>query len=128
MATKIRLARLGAKKRPFYRVMVADSRSPRDGKFIEIVGTYAPLLPKDDVNRVKLNAERITYWLSTGAQPSEKVEKLLKNAGIEKPANENAAKAEKKEAKAKPAKAAKAEGEKAAPAKKPAAKAKKKAE
>jgi small subunit ribosomal protein S16 len=82
MATKIRLARLGAKKRPFYRIMIADSRSPRDGKFIEIVGTYAPLLAKDDANRLVLKSDRITYWLGTGAQPSEKVEKLLQNAGL----------------------------------------------
>jgi small subunit ribosomal protein S16 len=91
MATKIRLARLGAKKRPFYRIMIADSRSPRDGKFIEIVGTYAPLLAKDDANRVSLKADRITYWLGTGAQPSEKVEKLLQAAGLLKVANQNPA-------------------------------------
>jgi len=102
MATKIRLARLGAKKRPFYRIMVADSRSPRDGKFIEIVGTYAPLLAKDDANRVKLSSERITYWLGVGAQPSEKVEKLLQAAGLIKAENQNrpAAKVEKPKKKA----------------------------
>src|SRR5665647_33009 len=89
MATKIRLARLGAKKRPFYRIMIADSRSPRDGKFIEIVGTYAPLLAKDDEKRVTLKTDRITYWLGTGAQPSDKVEKLLQQAGLIAVSNQN---------------------------------------
>ena len=68
MATKIRLSRKGSKKAPFYRIVVADSRAPRDGKFIEIVGTYAPLLAKDNAERVKFKSERLEYWLSTGAQ------------------------------------------------------------
>lgn len=87
MATKIRLARAGAKKRPFYRVVISDSRSPRDGKFIEKVGTYNPLLAKDDNNRVLLKNDRIEYWLNTGAQPTEKVAKLIKLAGITKANN-----------------------------------------
>jgi small subunit ribosomal protein S16 len=82
MATKIRLARRGAKKAPFYRIVIADSRCPRDGKFIERVGTYNPLLAKDDSNRVSLKTDRIEYWISTGAQPTDKVEKLIKAAGI----------------------------------------------
>jgi small subunit ribosomal protein S16 len=82
MATKIRLSRRGAKKAPFYRIVIADARAPRDGKFIEIVGTYNPLLAKDNALRVVLKDERIKYWLSTGAQPTEKMAKLLKNAGL----------------------------------------------
>lgn len=78
MAVKIRLTRLGTKKKPFYRVVVANSTAPRDGKFIEIVGTYNPMLPKDSSERTKLKMERIQYWLSVGAQPTERVEKLLK--------------------------------------------------
>ena len=89
MATKIRLSRLGAKKRPFYRIMVADARAPRDGKFIEIVGTYAPLLAKDDEKRVVLKSDRISYWLGTGAQPSDKVTKLLQVAGLLKVSEKN---------------------------------------
>jgi small subunit ribosomal protein S16 len=84
MATKIRLSRKGAKKAPFYRIVVADSRAPRDGKFIEIVGTYNPLLAKDNEERVKFKADRLQYWLSTGAQPTEKTEKLIKVAGLSK--------------------------------------------
>ncbi len=82
MATKIRLSRRGAKKAPFYRIVIADARAPRDGKFIEIVGTYNPLLAKDNTARVVLKDERIKYWLATGAQPTEKMAKLLKNAGL----------------------------------------------
>ena len=82
MATKIRLARAGAKKRPFYRMVVADARSPRDGKFIEKVGTYNPLLAKDSTERVVIKADRIEYWLSQGAQASDRVRKLIENAGI----------------------------------------------
>lgn len=78
MAVKIRLTRLGTKKKPFYRVVVANSTAPRDGKFIEIVGTYNPMLPKDNGDRTKLKMERIQYWLSVGAQPTERVEKLIK--------------------------------------------------
>ena len=85
MATRIRLARGGAKKRPYYRIVVADARSPRDGKFIEKVGTYNPMLPKEEGNRVVLKADRITYWLEQGAQPSDRVEKFLKDAGVANP-------------------------------------------
>lgn len=82
MATKIRLARGGAKKSPFYRVVVADARSPRDGKFIEKIGTYSPILSKDDAGRVVFQKDRVEYWIGTGAEPTEKVEKLLIAAGL----------------------------------------------
>lgn len=82
MPLKIRLARGGAKKRPYYRVVVADSRSPRDGRFIEIVGTHNPLLPKDSEDRVKLDEERIKHWLSVGAQPTDRVHRFLDAAGL----------------------------------------------
>ena len=81
MAVKIRLKRMGAKKRPFYRVVVADSRSPRDGRFIETVGTYNPLVEPAEV---KLNEELVLSWLNNGAQPSDTVKNLLSNAGIMK--------------------------------------------
>jgi len=77
MAVRIRLSRAGAKKTPHYRVIVADSRSPRDGRFLERVGTYHPLLPRDHPDRVKLKVERIKYWLEKGAKPSGKVSKFL---------------------------------------------------
>jgi small subunit ribosomal protein S16 len=76
---KIRLKRIGAKKKPFYRIVVADSRSPRDGKFIEQIGTYNPLT---DPSEIKVDAEKAKKWLSTGAQPTETVKKLLKIAGV----------------------------------------------
>lgn len=82
MATKIRFTRHGAKKKPFYWLVVADARAPRDGQFIEKLGTYNPLLAKDNDNRVSFNKERINYWLSTGAQPTEKAEKLFTLEGI----------------------------------------------
>ncbi len=82
MALKIRLARGGAKKRPYYRIVVTDSRNARDGKFIERVGHYNPLLPKDHDNRVKLEGERIAYWLSVGATPSDRVARFLGEAEI----------------------------------------------
>jgi small subunit ribosomal protein S16 len=82
MALKIRMARGGAKKRPFYRIVVADIRSPRDGRFIERLGTYNPLLPKTSDERVKLNEERIKYWLGHGAKPSDRVNRFLDEAGI----------------------------------------------
>ncbi|TYC50086.1 30S ribosomal protein S16 [Weissella muntiaci] len=81
MAVKIRLKRMGSKKRPFYRVVVADSRSPRDGRFIEIVGTYNPLTEPAEV---KLDEELVMSWLNNGAQPSDTVKNLLSNAGIMK--------------------------------------------
>ncbi len=84
MAVVIRLSRAGAKKRPFYRLVVADSRFPRDGRFIERVGTYDPKKPKDSPERVKLELERIKYWLSKGAQPSDRILRFLDAAGVMK--------------------------------------------
>lgn len=89
MAVKIRLARGGSKKRPYYRIVVADERSPRDGRYIEKVGTYNPALAKDDEKRVILLEDRIKYWLSTGAQPSDRVLRFLDAAGILKRAPRN---------------------------------------
>ncbi len=83
MATKIRLARGGAKKRPFYRIVVADSRSPRNGSFIEKIGTYEPLLSKDNANRLILKEDRIQYWLATGAETSDRITKLFGLRGID---------------------------------------------
>ena len=77
MALKIRLARGGAKKRPFYSIVIADVRAPRDGRFIEKVGTYNPLLAKDDPNRVQYKEDRIKHWLSVGAQPTDRVARFL---------------------------------------------------
>ena len=95
MALAIRLARGGAKKRPYYRIVVADSRAPRDGRFIEKLGTYNPLLAKDSPERVKLDADRISHWLSVGAQPSDRVLRFLDAAGIkERAARNNPKKAE----------------------------------
>ena len=82
MALAIRLSRGGAKKRPYYRIVVADSRNPRDGRFIEKLGTYNPLLAKDSPERVKLDADRIQHWLGVGAQPSDRVLRFLDAAGI----------------------------------------------
>lgn len=82
MSLKIRLSRGGAKKRPFYRIVLADSRMPRDGRFIEKLGTYNPLLTKDREDRVVLNEERIRYWLGVGAQPTDRVAKFLGKAEI----------------------------------------------
>jgi len=82
MALKLRLARAGAKKRPFYRIVVADSRSPRDGRFIERIGTYDPLKPKDAEDRVKIDQDRAEYWLSKGAQPTDRVARFLGKAEI----------------------------------------------
>jgi len=79
---KIRMARAGAKKKPFYHIVAADSRSPRDGSFLERLGTYNPALPRDAANRVVLNAERIKYWISKGAQVSDRVAIFLGKAGI----------------------------------------------
>src|SRR5690606_9640509 len=94
MSLKIRLTRAGAKKRPFYRIVVADSRYPRDGRFIEIVGTWNPILPKDDPKRVVLNAERIAHWTQHGAQPTVRVLRFLDAAGLAKrPARNNPEKA-----------------------------------
>ena len=82
MAMKIRLARGGSKKRPFYRIVAADSRMPRDGRFIEKLGTYNPLLPKDSEERVKMNMERVQYWLGEGAQPTDRISRMLEAAGV----------------------------------------------
>ena len=84
MSLKIRLARVGAKKRPQFRVVVADSRYPRDGRFIENLGTYNPMLPKDSKERVKLDLDRVKHWLSKGAQPSDRVLRFLDAAGVRK--------------------------------------------
>jgi small subunit ribosomal protein S16 len=87
MSLKIRLARGGAKKRPFYSIVVADSRSPRDGRFIEKLGTYNPMLERSHNDRVTLKTERIQHWLGVGALPTERVARFLGEAGlVEKPA------------------------------------------
>ncbi|RWM22401.1 MAG: 30S ribosomal protein S16 [Mesorhizobium sp.] len=83
MALKIRLARAGSKKRPYYHVVVADARSPRDGRFIEALGSWNPLLPKDG-ERVKVDVDRVKHWLSHGAQPTDRVLRFLDEAGIAK--------------------------------------------
>ena len=82
MALKIRLARGGAKKRPFYRIVVAEASAPRDGRYVERVGTYNPMVPKDHEQRLALNGERISFWMSKGAQPTERVHKMLASAGL----------------------------------------------
>ncbi len=82
MAMKIRLARGGSKKRPFYSIVAADSRMPRDGRFIEKLGTYNPLLAKDSEDRVKFDAERVQFWLGKGAQPTDRVARFLEAAGL----------------------------------------------
>lgn len=82
MSVKIRLTRGGAKKRPYYRIVVANSRDPRDGRFIEQVGTYNPMLPREHEDRIRLQTERIQTWLSNGAQPSDRVARFLADAGL----------------------------------------------
>ncbi|WP_457649826.1 30S ribosomal protein S16 [Profundibacter sp.] len=120
MAMKIRLARGGSKKRPFYRIVAADSRMPRDGRYIEKLGTYNPLLPKDSEERVKMDMERVKYWLSEGAQPTDRVSRFLEAAGVlekktrnnpnkGKPGDKAVARAEEKAEKAAAAAAAPAE-------------------
>lgn len=95
MAVSIRLSRGGSKKRPYYRIVVADARAPRDGAFIEKVGTYNPMLAKDDANRIVLNAERLKHWVSVGAQPTDRVARFLDAAGIkERAVRQNPKKAE----------------------------------
>ena len=95
MSMKIRLARGGSKKRPFYSIVAADSRMPRDGRFIEKLGTYNPLLPKDSEERVKMNMERVEYWLGQGAQPTDRIARMLEAAGkLEKKERQNPQKAE----------------------------------
>ncbi len=126
MSVKIRLARGGAKKRPYYRIVVADSRMPRDGRFIEKIGHYNPMMPKDHEERIKIDVEKAAEWIKKGAKPSDRVARFLKDAGVyewkhgdnpkkgtpgEKAKERAAERAEKEEAK----KAAAAEAE-AAPA------------
>ena len=82
MAIKIRLARGGSKKRPFYRIVATDSRMPRDGRFIEKLGTYNPLLSKDSSERVKINIERVKYWINLGAKPSDRIQRMLEAADV----------------------------------------------
>jgi len=89
MAMKIRLARAGSKKRPFYRIVAADSRMPRDGRFIEKLGTYNPLLPKDSEARVKMDMERVQHWLDHGAQPTDRIARMLEAAGAREKAERN---------------------------------------
>ena len=126
MAIKIRLARGGSKKRPFYRIVAADSRMPRDGRFIERLGTYNPLLPKDSEDRVKMDVERIQEWISKGAQPTDRVHRFLAIAGmLEAQKRNNPQKAvpgekARKRAAEKEAKAAKAAEAAKAPAAEPA--------
>lgn len=115
MAVSIRLSRGGAKKRPYYRIVVADSRASRDGKYLEQIGTYNPLLPKDSGERVKLNEDRARYWLGVGAQATDRVARFLDAAGVkERAARNNPKKAEpgekaKERAEEKATKAAEAE-------------------
>ncbi|MBD2841559.1 30S ribosomal protein S16 [Erythrobacter rubeus] len=95
MAVAIRLSRGGAKKRPYYRIVVSDSRSPRDGKYLEQIGTYNPLLAKDDEGRVKLDEDRAKYWIGVGAKPSDRVLRFFDAAGImEREARNNPQKGE----------------------------------
>ena len=95
MAMKIRLARGGSKKRPFYAIVAADSRMPRDGRFIEKLGTYNPLLAKDSEDRIRMDVERVKHWLAQGAQPTDRVARFLEAAGIiEKKTRNNPVKAE----------------------------------
>ena len=82
MSVSLRLSRGGSKKRPYYKIVVANSRAPRDGKYLEQVGTYNPLLAKDDANRVRLVEDRVRYWLGVGAQPTDRVARMLDKAGI----------------------------------------------
>ena len=122
MSLKIRLARAGAKKRPFYRIVIADSRAPRDGRFIEIVGTYNPILPKGDEKRITLNLDRIKHWQSVGALPTDRVLRFLDAAGLAKRTPRNNPEKAKPGKKAEERAAAKTAAE-AAPAEAPAAEA-----
>jgi small subunit ribosomal protein S16 len=116
MSVRLRLARGGTKKRPIYRLVATEASSPRDGRFLEKLGTYSPLLPSDAEGRVVLNEERIRYWLSTGAKPSDRVARFLDSAGItEKTVHWRGTGKRAKEVEAKKAEAA-AEAAKNAPA------------
>ena len=84
MSLKIRLARAGSKKRPYYHIVVASATAPRDGKFIDVVGAFNPMLPKDDANRMKLDATKAADWLKKGAQPTDRVARFLDAAGVKK--------------------------------------------
>jgi small subunit ribosomal protein S16 len=119
MSLVIRMARAGTKKRPFYHIVVADSRSPRDGRFIERLGYYNPLLPKDKEERLKLDLDKVKDWMKKGAQPSDRVSRFLDAAGIMKrEKRNNPAKAiPRKERKALKEEATKAKEEAAAAAK-----------
>jgi len=108
MAMKIRLARGGSKKRPHYAIVATDSRMPRDGRFLEKLGTYAPLLPKDSEDRIKMNMERVQHWLDQGAQPTDRVARFLEAAGARPKADRTNLK------KGEPGKAAKDRAEKRA--------------
>ena len=123
MSLKIRLARGGAKKRPHYSIVVADSRYPRDGRFIEKIGTFNPMLAKDNAERVKLDAEKAKEWLAKGAQPTDRVERFLDAMGLlKRKARTNPEKAQpKKKALERAAANAAAEAAAAAPAETPAA-------
>lgn len=115
MAVAIRLSRGGAKKRPYYRIVVSDTRSPRDGKYLEQIGTYNPMMPKDSGERVKLDEDRARHWLSVGAKPTDRVHRFLDAAGVLERAPRNNPKkgepgeAAKERAEEKAAKAAEAE-------------------
>ncbi|EJU13550.1 30S ribosomal protein S16 [Sphingomonas sp. LH128] len=89
MSVSIRLSRGGAKKRPYYKIVVANATAPRDGKYLEQVGTYNPILAKDDENRVRLVEDRVRYWLGVGAQPTDRVARLLDKAGVKERAATN---------------------------------------
>ncbi len=82
MALKIRLTRGGSKKRPYYRIIVADVRAPRDGRYIEKIGSYDPMLPKDHADRIKFDVARVEYWLSVGAKPTDRIARFLQSAKI----------------------------------------------
>jgi len=84
MAVKMRLARAGTKKRPYYHIVIADAAAPRDGKFIDVVGSYNPMLKKDDANRVKIDADKAAQWLKKGAQATDRVLRFLDKAGLAK--------------------------------------------
>ena len=118
MSLVIRLARAGTKKRPFYHIVVADSRSPRDGRFIERLGYFNPLLPKDKEERLKLDLEKVQAWMKKGAQPSDRVMRFLDKAGVAKREKRNNPEkaVPRKERKAKAEEAAKAPAAAAAPA------------
>ncbi|WP_310531870.1 30S ribosomal protein S16 [Novosphingobium sp.] len=95
MSVSLRLSRGGSKKRPYYKIVVANSRAPRDGKYLEQIGTYNPLLAKDDENRVRLVEDRVRYWLGVGGQPTDRVARMLDKAGIkERAATVNPSKGE----------------------------------